>query len=318
MPQFTKTKTFSTNESPIASADLNSIGNDVATFLNTTKLDADNIQDGAVTNAKLAGTISASKLDSTTPGYVLLGTTTTGVPTFTALSGDLTVTGAGVTAIGSGKVLTTMIADSNVTTAKIADSNVTTAKIADSNVTTAKIADSNVTTAKIADSNVTTAKIADSNVTTAKINDGAVTAGKLGDKSVKARALSYADIAKGVMGDNAANIPTSMTDISNTSATFTTTTAQTALFFYSALLQANGSSTTTVVLNIDGSDVDKPALLFNVGSAANGNANSAACAAVYSVELSAGSHTVKMRCQSSAGNSGGVTGPSWYCLLMGT
>lgn len=121
MPTFVKTKTFASGESPIASADLNSIGNDVASFLNTTKLDSDNIQDLGITAGKLAGSIGASKLSATTAGYVLLGTTTTGVPTFTAISGDITVTGGGVTAIGASKVTNAMLAGS-ITAANLAGS----------------------------------------------------------------------------------------------------------------------------------------------------------------------------------------------------
>lgn len=77
---------------------------------------ADKIGTGAVTSDKILnetivnGDISASaaiahtKLATTTAGNVLLGTTTTGVITGTALTGDVTITGAGVTTIGNGAV----------------------------------------------------------------------------------------------------------------------------------------------------------------------------------------------------------------------
>ena len=96
-----------------------------------------------------------------------------------AVSGDVTITNAGVTAIGAEKVVNTMLVDDAVTTVKITDANVTTAKLADDAVTTVKIADANVTTAKLADDAVTTVKITDANVTTAKIADDAVTTAKL-------------------------------------------------------------------------------------------------------------------------------------------
>ena len=57
-----------------------------------------------------------------------------------AVSGDVTITNAGVTAIGAEKVVNTMLVDDAVTTVKITDANVTTAKIADDAVTTAKLA----------------------------------------------------------------------------------------------------------------------------------------------------------------------------------
>lgn len=114
-------------------SDLDAFLDDLESFLNTTKIDNSNIQDGGI-------------------------------------DGSLKLTTASVveSKLASAAVTTSKIADDAVTTAKILAANVTTAKIADSNVTTAKIADSNVTTAKIADSNVTTAKIADGAVTQAK------------------------------------------------------------------------------------------------------------------------------------------------------
>jgi hypothetical protein len=183
MPTFSKSKTWAASESPIPSADLNSIGNDVASFLNTTKLDSDNIQDLGITSGKLAGSIAVSKLATTTPGYVLLGTTTTGVPTYTAFTGDVTVLGSGVTAIGANKVTNTMMADNAIDTAELAAGAVETAKIEDLNVTTGKLAADAVTGAKIADLAVDTEHLAASAVETAKINNDAVTADKISTTS---------------------------------------------------------------------------------------------------------------------------------------
>lgn len=169
MPTFSKTKTFATNESPIASADLNSIGNDVATFLNVTKLDADNIQSGSITNTLLAGSIAASKLLATTPGYILLGTTTTGVPTFTALSGDATITGGGVLTI----------ANNAITNAKMADDAVDSAEIADGAIDLVHMSANSVDSDQYVDGSIDTDHIADSQVTAAKLASGAVTLAKL-------------------------------------------------------------------------------------------------------------------------------------------
>ena len=75
------------------------------------------IEDGAITSAKIldgtimnvdinaSAAIALSKLANATAGQVLLGTTTTGVVTATTVSGDVTITGAGVTAIGSGVIV---------------------------------------------------------------------------------------------------------------------------------------------------------------------------------------------------------------------
>lgn len=87
----------------ILSAEVNANFNAVATFLNTTKINFDNIQDSGVTTVKIAdGAITTVK-------------------------------------ILDANVTTDKIADSNVTTAKIADGNVTTAKILDANVTEPKL-----------------------------------------------------------------------------------------------------------------------------------------------------------------------------------
>jgi hypothetical protein len=132
VPTLNVTKTYE-DGTILFQSDLDNIVDDITSFLNTTKIDNSNIQDGGI-------------------------------------DGSLKLTTASVveSKIASAAVTTTKIADSNVTTAKIADSNVTTAKIADANVTTVKIADSNVTTAKIADSGITTAKLAFESVTNAK------------------------------------------------------------------------------------------------------------------------------------------------------
>jgi len=81
--------------------------------------------------------------------------------------------------IADNSVTTAKIVNEAVTTAKILDGNITTAKIANTNVTTGKIANNAVTTAKILDANVTTAKINDNAIIAAKIADGEVPYNKL-------------------------------------------------------------------------------------------------------------------------------------------
>ena len=63
--------------------------------------------DGTIVNADISATaaIAHTKLANATAGQVLLGTTTTGVVTATTISGDVSITGAGVTAIGSGVIV---------------------------------------------------------------------------------------------------------------------------------------------------------------------------------------------------------------------
>lgn len=119
MPQFAKTKTFALNESPIASADLNSIGGDLQTFLNTTKLDADNIQAGAITGALISSSaaIAVSKLAAGTANQVLINNATP-TPAWTTVSGDLTNV-LGVFTIANNAITTAKITDANVTYAKL-------------------------------------------------------------------------------------------------------------------------------------------------------------------------------------------------------
>ena len=60
---------------------------------------------GSITNDMLVGSVALSKLATVTDGQVLLGTTTTGVVTATTVSGDVTIAGDGVTAIGTGVIV---------------------------------------------------------------------------------------------------------------------------------------------------------------------------------------------------------------------
>lgn len=75
----------------------------------------------AVTNAKISATaaIAFSKLAALPSGDILVGSAGN-VATAVAMSGDITMTNAGVTAIGAGKVLTAMIANNAVDGTKIA------------------------------------------------------------------------------------------------------------------------------------------------------------------------------------------------------
>jgi hypothetical protein len=66
---------------------------------------------GRVTNTMLAGAIVPGKL-SVTAGKVLIGQTATGKADEMAVTGDVTISESGVTAIGTGKVLNDMLAGS--------------------------------------------------------------------------------------------------------------------------------------------------------------------------------------------------------------
>ena len=87
------------NDGPLAST---------ATYIADNAITSAKIADGAIVNADInaSAAIAVSKLANVTAGQVLVGTTTTGVITPTTISGDVTVTGAGVTAIKSDVSLT--------------------------------------------------------------------------------------------------------------------------------------------------------------------------------------------------------------------
>lgn len=78
-----------------------------------------------IVNADIAAgaAIAHTKLASITAGRVLMGNSSN-VPTATVISGDVTISNSGVTAIAAGAVATAEIADDAVTSAKIADGTI--------------------------------------------------------------------------------------------------------------------------------------------------------------------------------------------------
>ncbi len=79
-------------------------------FTASASVDTANIVDGAVTNAKVnaAAAIDFSKLAALPSADILVGSAGN-VPTAVAMSGDVTIDNSGVTAIGAGKVLSSMV-----------------------------------------------------------------------------------------------------------------------------------------------------------------------------------------------------------------
>lgn len=78
-----------------------------------------NILDGTILNADVnaSAAIAYSKLASLATGHILAGNA--GTPTDTTVSGDVTIGATGVTAIGSGKVTSTMIVDGTILDADV-------------------------------------------------------------------------------------------------------------------------------------------------------------------------------------------------------
>lgn len=89
-----------------AAIDKTKIAGTAITAADTGTVTSTMIADGTITNADInaAAAIAHTKLANITSGYVLLGNSTN-VPTATALSGDVTVSNTGVTAIASGVIV---------------------------------------------------------------------------------------------------------------------------------------------------------------------------------------------------------------------
>ncbi len=118
MPDLTRGHTYSASDSVTHSNLNNLVGN---ATLNDNAVTEAKINASAVTNAKVSASadIALSKLAEGTDAQAIL-CNVSGVPTYVTVAGDVTLTNAGVSAIGSDKVLTAMILDGNVTGPKIA------------------------------------------------------------------------------------------------------------------------------------------------------------------------------------------------------
>lgn len=121
----------------IVNADINASAAIAASKISGTAITA--ADTGTITSAMIAddsivngdiksnAAIAHTKLANATAGQVLLGTTTTGVVTATTVSGDVTITGAGVTAIGSGVIVNADVsATAAIDRGKIADMSIDT------------------------------------------------------------------------------------------------------------------------------------------------------------------------------------------------
>ncbi|MEZ4725220.1 MAG: hypothetical protein R2863_11245 [Candidatus Kapaibacterium sp.] len=135
----------------------------------SSKINTANINDAAITNAKLA---------------------------------DNSVTSAKIL---DGEVMNADLANGAVTSAKILDGEVMNADLANNAVTTVKIADGAVTTAKILDGDVQTVDLANKAVTNAKIDEDAVTGNKVLDGSLSSLDLNTTGVVAGIYGDPSAS-----------------------------------------------------------------------------------------------------------------
>lgn len=157
-----------------------------------------NIQDGAITSAKIGEAaitdahISDASITRAKIAEGAIGSAEIGIGAIKAANIENgTIESAN---IKDGAIITAKIADGTITTAKIGTGEIKTANIEDGAITRAKIKDLAVDSAKIADGAITQAKIGEAAITTAHIGDGQITTAKIGDASITAAKIQDASI----------------------------------------------------------------------------------------------------------------------------
>ena len=107
MPDLTRGHTFSSGEEVDHTKLNNLVGN---ATINNLAVDEAQLAASAVTNAKVSASaaIALSKLADSSSGQVIVGSSA-GVQTAVSMTGDVTITDAGVTSIGTGKVTAGMM-----------------------------------------------------------------------------------------------------------------------------------------------------------------------------------------------------------------
>ena len=157
-------------------------------------IDTSHIADAQVTLAKIANQAANTVLvrDANSSGVVsakavanteLLIGDGTGF-TAAALSGDVTMTNAGVVTISADAVDSAEIADGAIDLAHMSVNSVDSDQYVDGSIDTIHIADSQITSAKIADGTIATADVADAAITTAKIAADNINGTLIADDSI--------------------------------------------------------------------------------------------------------------------------------------
>ena len=174
------------------------------------------IADGAIVNADVnaSAAIALSKLASGTSAQVVLANSS-GVPTYTTLSGDVTVSNTGVTAIGSGKVTSDMIADGAIVNADVnSAAAIALSKLASGTSAQVVVANSSgiptytTLSGDVTVSNTGVTTIGSSKVTSAMIVDGTIVNGDVSSTA----AISLSKLASGTSAQvvlaNSSGVPT--------------------------------------------------------------------------------------------------------------
>jgi hypothetical protein len=147
MPALSTTRTYDNGEI-LLQTDTDAFIDDIESIINTTKLDADNIQDSGITASSkfIDATITETKLGASCVETVNINDDAV---TDDKLAADCA--GDGLTQDGNG-ALAVNVDDStvelNTDTLRVKDSGITASKIADNAITTAKIADNSISRLK--------------------------------------------------------------------------------------------------------------------------------------------------------------------------
>lgn len=134
MPTFTMTKNYS-DGNVLTEAMLDAMKSSTETFLNTTKIDGDNIQTGGVPTAAIADSaVTAAKIATAAIGDGLTGGAGTAIAIASSAAGDGLALASGVLSVN----VDDSTIETNADTLRVKDSGITTAKINDNAVTQAK------------------------------------------------------------------------------------------------------------------------------------------------------------------------------------
>ena len=150
-------------------------------------VDTGAIQSDAVTAPKIAQ--FDDNLSAATAGDILIsdGTDFTDV----TVSGDITITSAGVTTIGNDKIDSQHYVDGSIDNAHLAADSVNGAKIADDSIDSEHYVDGSIDNAHLAADSVNGAKIADDSIDSEHYVDGSIDTAHIADDQVTAAKLEH-------------------------------------------------------------------------------------------------------------------------------
>jgi hypothetical protein len=196
------------------------------------------IADGTIVNGDINASagIAHTKLAGITAGSVLMGNASA-VPTATALTGDVTISSSGVTAISAGAVVTADIADGAVTSAKIADGTIANADInAAAAIDKTKISGTAITAA---DTGTVTNTMLAGSIAAGKISGTAVTQADSG--TVTSTMIADGTIVNGDINASAAIADTKLATISTAGKVSNSATTATSSNTASAIVTRDAS-----------------------------------------------------------------------------